>query len=145
MARTDIEGSPPELVVLAAREHWAMGEFGPCLAVIWRGAVTEEALHQIGERITALTQRHPGKCGYINVIERDSPAPPAPLRKIAMSDLARAGKSLSCLGAVIEGNEFRAALVRAVMTGMALLRPQGQPTKFFKTVADMSSWVEDQL
>ncbi len=31
-------------------EQWAMGEFGPCLFVIWKGPVTEAALLQIGER-----------------------------------------------------------------------------------------------
>lgn len=142
----DVVVAPLEgLVVHALHSHWAMAELDPCLIVIWRGVVTEEALRSINEHIWKLTQKRPGACAYINVIERNSPAPTAPLRKIAMEGLSRPGKALTCLGAVFEGNEFRSALVRAVMTGMALLRPSGQPTKFFKNVQEMSVWVGNQL
>jgi len=144
----DTEGSRPPvdgLVVHDAYPHWGMAEFGPCLIVVWRGNVTEEALRKIGERISLLAAQRPGHCTYLNVIERNSPPPTPPLRKIAMADIARPGKALTCIGAVIEGNEFRAALVRAIMTGMTLLRPAGQPAKFFKTVQEMSRWVQGQL
>jgi hypothetical protein len=137
----DLDG----LALHALHPHWAMGEIGPLLIVIWRGNVTEEALRQINERVWNLTQQRPGACAYINVIERNSPPPSAPLRKIAMEGLSKPGKALTCLGAVFEGNEFRSALVRAVMTGMALLRPQGQPTKFFKNTQEMAVWVSGQL
>ncbi len=133
------------IIIHAAHKHWALGEFGPCLIVVWRGNVTEEALLQINERIWDLTQRRPGNCAFVTVIERDSPPPTAPLRKLAMAGLTRPGDALRCKVAVIEGNELRSALVRAILTGMALLRPQAQPTKFFKDTQDMARWVASQL
>ncbi len=133
------------IVLYVAHKHWAMGEFGPCLMVVWRGTAAEDALLQINERIWDLTQRRPGKCVFINVIEPKSPTPSAAVRKLAMEGLSRPGKALACKVAVIEGHELRSALARAVLTGMMLLRPQDQPTKFFKDTREMSQWVKKQL
>jgi hypothetical protein len=147
MATSDGVSSGPRTVdgvaVHAAHKAWAMGELGPFLMVIWRGLATQEAVLQINERIGDLTQRLPGKCVYINVIEPRSPTPPAPVRKLAMEGLSRPG--LGCKVAVIEGHELRAALVRAILTGMALLRREEQPTKWFKNTREMSLWVKNQL
>jgi len=122
-----------------------MGEVGPCLIVVWRGTVREDAIHRINDHIWTLTRQRPGACAYINVIESNSPPPSASLRKLVMDGITRPGKALTCLGAVFEGNELRTALVRAVMTGMAMLRRSAQPTKFFKNTQDMAVWVEEQL
>ena len=149
MAISDEIATPPRavegIVIHAAQKQWALGEFGPCLIVVWRGNVTEEALLFINERIWDLTQRRPGDCAFVTVIERNSPPPNAPLRKLAMAGLTRPGNALTCKVAVIEGNELRSALVRAILTGMALLRTQAQPTKFFKDTQEMSTWVKSQL
>ncbi len=133
------------VVIHIADNEWAMGELDPCLIVVWRGAVTEDRTLQINERLWELTQRHPGKCAYINVIERNSPPPSPAVRKLAMQGMNRPGKALSCMVAAIEGNELRSAFVRAILTGMALLRPQQQPTKFFKNTAELAHWVTNLL
>ena len=145
-----MEGTPPSasdagIELLVKDKDWAMAEFGPCLIVIWRGTVTQVAMDQVNEQILNITQRRPGNCAYINVIERESPTPPAPLRKSAMVGIARGGKALSCLGVVIEGHELRSTVVRAILTGMALIRAQTQPTKFFKNTQEMSTWVKKQI
>ena len=59
-----------------------------------------------------------------------------------MAGLAKPGKALSCMVAVIEGHELRLTVVQAILTGMALLRSQGQPTKFFQNTQEMSLWVK---
>jgi len=149
MASSDDVPSEPRsvdgIVLYAAQKHWAMGELGPCLMVVWRGVAAENELLQINERIWDLTQRRPGNCVFINVIEPRSPTPSAAVRKLAMEGLSRPGKALGCKVAVIEGHELRSALARAVLTGMMLLRPQDQPTKFFKDTRGMSQWVKKQL
>src|SRR5579862_7951644 len=100
---TDDPQDPPHqavearVVIRVAQPEWAMGQFGPCLIVIWRGTVTEAAMLQANEAILNLTQERPGKCAYINVIERKSPTPSAPVRKLAMVGVARPGKALSCM------------------------------------------------
>jgi hypothetical protein len=149
MTHTDDVTAPPRsvegVVIHAAHKDWALGETGPLMVVVWRGQPTEQALLHVNERIWEITQRRPGDCAFITIIERNSPAPSAPLRKLAMEGLTRPGKALSCKVAVIEGHELRNALTRAVLTGMALLRPQDQPTKFFKNTQEMASWVKNQL
>lgn len=148
MPVSDDPVQPPQadgLVIHAADREWAMSEFGPCLIVVWRGPVTEERLTLINDRIWRLSQDRPGACTYLNVIEPTSPPPTAPLRKMSMEGISRPGKALTCIAAVLEGNELRLALVRAIMTGMALLRPRGQSTKFFKATHEMAVWVGNQL
>lgn len=133
------------VTILAAQRTWGMGEFGPCLIVVWRGQPSEQALLQINERIFDLSQRRPGACAYINVIEANSPPPTAPMRKLAMTGVTRPGDALTCMAAVMEGHEFRTAAVRAIITGMMMLRPQVRPTKIFKNTKEMSAWVRNQL
>jgi hypothetical protein len=149
MSITDDVVANPRLVegvtIHAAHEGWALGELGQILIVVWRGQPTEPALVLVNDRVWDLTQRRPSDCAFITIIERNSPAPPAPLRKLAMTGLTRPGKALSCKVAVIEGHELRNALTRAVLTGMVMLRPQAQPTKFFKDTHEMSLWIKGQL
>jgi len=133
------------IVILGSGKEWAMGEMGPCLIVVVRGALTEQVVLQINEGIWNITQRLPGQCGYINVIESTSPPPNAGLRKLIMAGLERPGLALACLAAVIEGSEFRLTLVRAILAGMALLRPSKQPSKVFKHTHETSLWVKKQL
>lgn len=137
--------SHDDVVIHSLHRDWALGEYGPCLIVIWRGKVTEEALLVINAQIWSSTQARPGQVAYINVIEPNSPPPSAPLRKLVMEGLSRPGKALNCKSAVVEGNEFRSALVRAVMTGLALLRPQEIPTKFFKNLPELAVWLQAQM
>ena len=51
MAMSDEVKQPPYIIdgvtIHAAHKHWAMGELGPCVIVIWRGMVTEEAFLHI--------------------------------------------------------------------------------------------------
>jgi hypothetical protein len=134
-----------DVVIHSAHDDWAMGEFGPCLIVIWRGTVTVAALHQVNERIVNLAQRRPGHCAYINVIEKNSPLPSAQTRKLAMEGVEKPGRALTCMAAIIEGNELRSTVVRAIITGMAFLLPKSQPTKMFKDTQQMASWLKKQL
>jgi len=122
-----------------------MGVWGPCLIIVWRGQATEAAVLQINDRLWELTQQRPGQSAFVNVIERDSPSPPPAVRKASMTGIARCGSALSCKCAVIEGHELRSALVRAILTGMELLRSKQQPTKFFKDTTEMSVWMKKQL
>ena len=133
------------VVIYAAERTFAMGRMGPCLIVVWRGQPTAAAVSQINPQILDLVRERPRECVYINVIEHGSPSPPSPVRKLVMQGIAAAGDALPCKCAVMEGNELRLVLVRAVLTSMELLRSRQQPTKFFKTTQEMSVWVKKQL
>src|SRR5688572_8899686 len=119
MPSDQLQDVEQQVVIHSATDAWGMAEFGPCLFVIWRGVVTEAALGHVNERILQLTGQRPGNCAYINVIEKTSPRPSAQTRRLAMAGVAKAGKALSCMAAVIEGNELQMTVVRAILTGMA--------------------------
>jgi hypothetical protein len=51
------------------------------------------------------------------------------------------GRDLSGVGFVLEGNQVRTALNRAILTGMMFFVKQLQPTKVFKTAESMAAWI----
>jgi hypothetical protein len=49
---------------------------------------------------------------------------------------------LRCVAVVIEGDGFRAAIARSVLSGMVLLFPNRRvPVSYFSTVRDATEWV----
>jgi len=136
----------PHLDVLTADKDWAMGLLaGALLIVVCRGPLSEAAIGEINERLLALTQERPGQCAYICVIEPSSPPPAGPARRLAITGVSRLGRTLACTAAVIEGNQFRSTLVRAILTGNAMVRPPAQPSKYFKNTEEMSVWVKKMV
>ena len=139
------ETSHPDVSVLNADKDWAMGTLGALLIVVCRGTLTEAAVNQINTRLLELTQGRPAACGYICVIEKSSPPPKGPVRRLAIDGVSRLGKNLACTAAVVEGNDFRSTLVRAILTGNAMVRPPAQPSKYFKNTHEMSVWIEQRV
>lgn len=134
-----------QVTVLNANKDWAIGIQGGLLIVIFRGQLTEAAIGEVNERLLKLTQERPERCAYICVIERNSPPPAGPVRRLAINGLSRLGKSLTCSAAVMEGNDLRSTLVRAILTGNAMVRPSAQPSKYFKNTDEMSVWVKKMV
>src|SRR5205814_768473 len=66
-------------------------------------------------------------------------------RRVAMDVFRKLGSDLSAIGFVIEGNEMRMAVVRAVITGMLFFVKQPQPSRVFKRLEDMIEWVRPRI
>lgn len=123
-----------------------MGEFERCLLTVWRLQPTAELFNLRHEVLVELAARYPGKCAYVELIETDSSKPPPDeLRKIAVEAFRKLGSNLACVGFVLDGTQIRAALVRAILTGMTFLIPQMQPSKVFKRLSDVAGWVGPRI
>ncbi len=134
-------GAPHGLRVLHVDQVFALGEYRRCLLEVYSGEPTLEGFLLRNREIDDLVSRHPGRCAFVDFIEPSSKPPPSEVRPVAMQAIAKAGKNLSCVAAVLEGSNIRTALVRAVLAGMALLVPGRQPSKVFKGTTEVAAWV----
>lgn len=134
-----------KLRVISATPEWGMGEFNRVLIVIWNDAPTLERFRQRQMELESLVARFPGRCALVEVVEPAAKPPPSEGRVETMRGFAKLGSNLSALAFQLEGSALRAALNRAVITGMTFLIPQAQPTKVFKQVDATGVWVKEKI
>ena len=135
-------GDPQDgLRVLKVDRDYAFGEQDGCLLVIWRGQPTEESYRERAAFMLDLAGRLPGRCGVIEVIEPSSKPPSPAARNVIAQSMRDVGRSLSGMTSVVEGNELRATLVRAVLAGLQLLVRGEQPMRVDKDLRRAAEWL----
>jgi hypothetical protein len=123
----------PEIVV---------AESGHLCVVIWRGAVTKYPFEQQRSGLAAVVARHPNSAGFLIVIEPTATPPDDQLRRESTQMLQSHGDRLKCVGCVVEGEGFKAAITRGVLSGMVLLmRNRQSPISFFSNVRSAAQWM----
>lgn len=133
------------LRVIQVTDGWAMGELSSCLAVVWRRQPTVEAFRFRNTQLQELAKRAPGKCALVEIIEPGSKPPTDEMRKVAMEVFRQLGGDLGGIGFVLEGNELKSTLNRAILTGMMFFVKQLQPTKVLKRSADLAAWARTRV
>jgi hypothetical protein len=123
----------------------ALGEIDRCIICIWHLQPTQQTFDLRNRELMALAARHPAKCGYVDVIEPASKAPPEQLRRLAVQVFRDLGKDLTCIAFLVDGSELRSALTRSVLTTLTFLLPQVQPSKVFKKPADVAEWIRTRI
>jgi hypothetical protein len=113
---------------------------------IWRNETRAEDVRYMSEVLGKLAAKHPSNgIGFVQVVETtceklDSPA------RMALTDLLRAGRSyLRCSTVIYEGETFRAAAVRMIVTGFVTFVRPGFPHHVFATVAQAAQWQTSHL
>lgn len=119
---------------------WAMGELDGCLAVVWRAQPTQEAFRKRNQIIEELAKSHPKRCALVEIVEETSKPPDDQTRRVAMEVFKHVGADLAAIAMVLEGNQMRAAVNRAILTSMTFFVKQLQPTKIFKHASDAARW-----
>jgi|HubBroStandDraft_6_1064221.scaffolds.fasta_scaffold70676_2 hypothetical protein len=121
-------------IVVADLEHLCI--------VIWHGAVTPAPFEKQRAALADVVARHPNRAGFLIVIEDRVTPPSEELRHKSTEMLKSHGESLRCVGCVIEGNGFRAAITRGVLSGMILLmRNSKSKVSFFADVPSAAAWM----
>lgn len=135
----------PPVRIIEVTNKWAMGEFCQCIGAVWRGQPTSEALKLRASELVDLAHKYPGACALLEVVEPTSKPPTDETRRVAMDVFRKLGNDLAGIGFVIEGNEVRSTLTRAIITGMLFFVKQPQPTKLFRRTTDMVGWVRQRM
>ncbi len=114
---------------------------GPFGVVIWRGAVTPEAIGRVREMGLAALQGSPGGAVLFGIVEESATMPDAEQRgrSAAVNDeLAALG--VIGFGAVLGSQGFSGAIVRSVVTGLNQIARNRYAFRAFPSVAHTCEW-----
>jgi hypothetical protein len=107
---------------------------------VFRLAATMEVVIEVRRHVERHWRVWPDRVVSITVIEPSAGSPPPADVRAQTSALTREYKSTAAI--VIEGNGFRAAAMRTVISGMYLFSRQTYPYKILGTVAEGARWIE---
>lgn len=121
--------------ILSTGDGLGIAEVGSVCLVVWQRAVVRETFIRQRAALEEISLRHPGRAGFVTVIDNDTPPPEDAFRKASIEMIAELAPRLACVACVIEGSGFRAAATRSVLAGMSMLLPK-MPTQL-KFVANI--------
>src|SRR5580704_2049134 len=134
MTASDRSDPSPVRVVHCA-DGLALAEVSGHFVAIWRSGVTRPLFEWQRHFLAELLQRQPKGAAFVCVIEPTCKPPDDELRRASADMIAENESRLKCVAVVIEGDGFRAAIARSVLSGMVLLFPNRRvPVSYFSNV-----------
>jgi hypothetical protein len=119
-----------------------VAEMGAVCVVIWRGEVTQVSFAWQKAGLAHVVRSHPAGAAFLCVIEPTAKPPDDELRKASTRMVDDHGDQLKCVAVVVEGEGFRAAIARSVISGMALLHQRKSPGRAFSNVRKALEWID---
>ena len=115
-----------------------------CFA-IWRKKPTRDLFEVQRFELSSTVASNPGNVAFLCVVESKADAPDQDVRDASSAMITLHGKKLAACACVIEGDGFRAAITRTVLSGIALVARNQTPTRFFEGVPAASFWLNERL
>lgn len=128
-----------ELTLFEHDDQHGVGAWRNLLIVVWRKDTRAAAVDGVSAVLTELTRRH-RDVALLQVIEEGATAPDADARRALSAMLRQHGGAIRCSAIVYEGDGFRAATLRAVVTGIALLSRPAYPHVVFASTIAAINW-----
>jgi hypothetical protein len=133
-------------------QHAALAR-GPRNLIYWRdilvlvdnGATKAAEYAHLGAIILDQRSKYTHPIGLLTVIPRDQKPPPEEVRRAINKELDGVQDSLKCLSYVVEGTGFPAAIARAVLTGLRLIRPRPYASRIATGLEEALAWTLVQL
>jgi hypothetical protein len=120
-------------------------EVGRLCVTVWRKKVTPARFARQAAGVASIVRRHPGRAGFLCIIEEHVEPPDDEMRRASMAMLREHESKLMALASVIEGSGFRASVARSVLVGMQLLYPQfSVPVAFVASVPAAVKWLQSR-
>jgi hypothetical protein len=108
---------------------------------VWKRDTTAEGVEALAQTYREHAARYPSGVYLLTIVERDAPMPPTEQRE-AVAVFLRSGSGRTRMSAVvIEGTGFRAAAVRSVVTGLAMLVRLPYPHEIFGSLEQAAKWL----
>lgn len=131
----DLTPGLQELELAAHDEAHAVATWRNLLIAVWRTETRAAAVERVSQVLGMLAVRH-RDVALLQVVEAGATAPDADARRVISRMLKEHADVIRCSAVVYEGDGFRAATLRAVVTGIALLsRPPYPHVVFGSTIA----------
>src|SRR5689334_22983112 len=138
MPRSSVDPAP-EIVSLGP-DH-AIAVWKVFLLQIWRTGTPLEAAHKVRAAAKQLAAKRLGALATVVVVEPAASMPDADARKEIAGMVDDQAKRMVAAALVHEGRGFRAAAVRAVMTGMMSMARHPFPHEVVATVTEACTWL----
>ncbi|WP_394839341.1 hypothetical protein LVJ94_20860 [Pendulispora rubella] len=119
---------------------FATGSIGNLAISFWESQQTAEQAHHAAEVLSALG-RTEGRVLVLAVLPPTAPAPSNAVRSVISNAFTRLGSQIHAVANAVEGDGFRAATMRAVVTSMALVIRPSYPVKTVATVEDAAEFL----
>ncbi|HWL89624.1 MAG TPA: hypothetical protein VNO21_27665, partial [Polyangiaceae bacterium] len=98
------------------------GQFESSCFIIWRDAVTRSTFERQRASLAEVVLNQTEGASFLCIIEPTCQPPDEELRRASVEMVESHGDRLRCVAVVVEGEGFRAAIARAVISAMSLLR-----------------------
>jgi hypothetical protein len=125
---------------VATSTGFAAGGLGPLAVSIWEGISTPEKARAAASLLARMANTEPSLL-VLAVLGPDVPPPDGEVREILTRQLRESGDRVCAMANVIEGRGFRAATVRAVLTGMSLVLRTQRPDRVCDSVEEGASFL----
>ena len=124
---------------------FAVGVFGPVVAVVWRGAVTSIAVSSVESVLERAALRSTQPIAFLTVAQFKAPVPASEVRERIVQCYRKLGRKLGCVAQVVEGEGFWACGARCFIAGIGLLAKQERPMSVFGEVIPALDWMSRKL
>lgn len=119
----------------------AMGSWRHLFILVWRDNTTVEGVERLRRTFREWAADMEGPLALITVVQDNCPMPPADARTDLGRWLGEISDRVQASAVVYEGQGFRSASVRGVVTGLTMIARQAYPHKVFATVAEGAAWL----
>jgi hypothetical protein len=133
-------GAGAQSIIEVVHDDYCMATWQRVFNDIWRVNTTVDGVRHLQSGFDALARETSGGLGLLTVVEAKAPLPPADARKALARFLSSASPRIKLSAVVFEGDGFRAAGVRGVVTGLTLMARPSYPHKIFSTVLGACQW-----
>ncbi|MFM2418971.1 MAG: hypothetical protein RL385_3694 [Pseudomonadota bacterium] len=144
MVRTAVGGQNENasLACLDVGDGLATGAIANVYVSIWRGIKTPARANREAEGFGKVRALHPRNTLYLCVVEPTTSPPDEAMRRAAVEMLRAASADFVAVAAVVEGDGFKAAMVRGVLTAMQrFLGFKDLPVRYFGDVHSAAAWL----
>jgi len=129
-----------EATLIAATPDHIIATWANVVILVWRNETTLKGVEAVQKVYDNLSAANPKGIFLMTVVEFGAPMPSADVRDALARFLASGSGRMILSGVTHEGTGFRAAAVRSVVTGLALLAKLPYPHKVFATVDEAAAW-----
>jgi hypothetical protein len=129
--------------VLAACHDYAFGSWAHVFVNIWRHETTLGAANTVRAACERFGAEHPRGVLLLTIIQDKAPAP-TPVARNAIADWLKNGHYIRASAVVMEGQSFRAAFVRSIVTGLTLLARQPFPHQVRTLVGETRCYLKSR-
>lgn len=130
------ESFPSQLEFFEVEEHHVLASFRNVAIAVWVDETSVDAVRRAQELLERLAEEWPEGIAFVQVFGEENPGVEPPARA-ALKELLQKGRDAVREAPVVyEGSGFRAAAIRAIVTGLLSGRGHGFPQRVYSRVED---------